>query len=82
MGDTTQTTTAKDRCKAYRDELVERNLKLGCLLGKIKSDNWEAHKKLLNTLSNEQKKLMKKQFKQEKDLIHTLNRRLSTWTEE
>ena len=75
-------TTAKDRLKAYRDDLVERNQKLGCLLGKIKSDNWEAHKKLLNSLSNEQKKLMKKQYSQEKGIIHTLNRRLATWVEE
>lgn len=78
----TKTITAKDRLKNYRDELVERNLKLGCLIGKIKSDNWEAHQKLLNSLSNEQKKLMKKQYKQEREVIHTLNRRLATWIEE
>ena len=75
-------TTAKDRLKAYRDDLMERNQKLGCLLGKIKSDNWEAHKKLLNSLTNEQKKLMKKQYKEERSLIHTLNRRLTLWVEE
>ena len=47
--------TAKGRVQAELEDLRTKNQKLGCLLGKIKSDNWDAHKKLLNSLSNEQK---------------------------
>lgn len=59
-------TTAKGRVQIELDELREKNEKLGNLLGKIKTENWEAHKKLLDALSNEQKKLLKKQFKVQK----------------
>ena len=58
--ETSKPTTAKERVKIELDELTERNEKLGELLGKIKSDNWEAHRKLLNSLNGEQKKLLVK----------------------
>lgn len=74
--------TAKGRVQKELDDLREKNEKLGCLLGKIKSDNWEAHKKLLSKLSNEQKKLMKKQYSIQKDYIHVLEKRLKIWVEE
>ena len=64
------------------DELTERNEKLGNLLGKIKSENWEAHQKLLNSLNGEQKKLLAKQYMIQKKLMHILKRRLEIWTEE
>ena len=75
-------TTAKGRVQIELDELLEKNQKLGCLLGKIKSDNWEAHKKLLNKLSNEQKKLLKKQYSIQKEYIRILEKRLKIWVEE
>ena len=75
-------TTAKERVKIELDELTERNEKLGNLLGKIKSDNWEAHQKLLNSLNGEQKKLLAKQYITQKKLMHILKRRLEIWTEE
>lgn len=80
--ETSKPTTAKERVKIELDELTERNEKLGNLLGKIKSDNWEAHQKLLNSLSGEQKKLLAKQYITQKKLMHILKRRLDIWTEE
>lgn len=75
-------TTAKGRVQIELDELRERNEKLGNLLGKIKTENWEAHKKLLDSLSNEQKKLLKKQFKIQKEYIRILEKRLKIWVED
>lgn len=80
--ETSKPTTAKERVKIELDELTERNEKLGNLLGKIKSDNWEAHQKLLNSLNGEQKKLLAKQYMIQKKLMHILKRRLDIWTEE
>lgn len=76
------TTTAKERVQKELDDLREKNEKLGCLLGKIKSDNWESHKKLLNKLSNEQKKLLKKKYAIQKDYIRNLEKYLKIWVEE
>lgn len=73
---------AKDRVKVELEELEKRTEKLGNLIGKVKSDNWEAHAKLLNSMSNEQKKLLKKQYKIMKEYAHVLKRRLSIWIEE
>lgn len=80
--ETSKPTTAKERVKIELDELTEKNEKLGNLLGKIESDNWEAHQKLLNSLSGEQKKLLAKQYIVQKKLMHILKRRLEIWTEE
>lgn len=80
--ETSKPATAKERVKIELDELTERNVKLGNLLGKIKSENWEAHQKLLNSLSGEQKKLLAKQYVVQKKLMHILKRRLDIWTEE
>ena len=80
--ETSKPTTAKERVKIELDELTERNEKLGNLLGKIKSENWEAHQKLLNSLNGEQKKLLAKQYITQKKLMHILKRRLEIWTEE
>lgn len=74
--------TAKDRVKKELEELKEKNVKLGNLLGKVKSDDWEAHKKLLNSLTNEQKKLLSKQYKVQKEYIRILEKRLKIWIEE
>ena len=78
----TKTTTAKERVKIELDDLVEKNTKLGNLLGKIKSDNWEQHKRLLDKMSNEQKKLLSKQYRIQKDYIKILEKRLKIWVEE
>ncbi len=77
-----ETTTAKERVQIELDDLREKNEKLGCLLGKIKSNNWESHKKLLDKLSNEQKKLLKKQYSVQKEYIRILEKRLKIWAEE
>lgn len=74
--------TAKGRVQAELEDLRTKNQKLGCLLGRIKSENWDAHKKLLNSLSNEQKKLLKKQYSIQKDYIRILEKRLKIWVEE
>lgn len=74
--------TAKERVKKELEELKEKNVKLGNLLGKVKSDDWEAHKKLLNSLTNEQKKLLSKQYKVQKEYMRILEKRLKIWIEE
>lgn len=74
--------TAKGRVQLELRELTEKNEKLGCLLGKLKSDNWESHKKLLSSFSNEQKKLLKKQYSIQKDYIRVLEKRLKIWVDE
>lgn len=75
-------TTAKERVQMELEELRERNEKLGNLLGKIKSDNMPNHQKLLDSLSNEQKKLLNKQFRIQKDYIRVLEKRLKIWVDE
>ena len=75
-------TTAKERVQLELSELRERNQKLGNLLGKIKSDNMHNHQKLLDSLSGEQKKLLNKQFRIQKDYIRVLEKRLKIWVEE
>lgn len=74
--------TAKGRVEIELADLREKNIKLGNLLGKIKSDNWEAHKKLLDKMPNEQKNLLKKQFRVQKDYIRILEKRLKIWIDE
>lgn len=82
VDETSKPTTAKERVKIELEELIKKNEKLGNLLGKIKSESWEAHKKLLKSLSGEQKKLLFKQYILQKKLTHILKRRLDIWTEE
>lgn len=72
-------TTALDRVKVERDELEQKIEKLSNLFGKVKSDNWEAHKKLLDSLSNEQKKLLTKQLKVMKEYKRILDKRIKLW---
>lgn len=74
--------TAKGRVEIELADLREKNTKLGNLLGKIKSDNWEAHKKLLDKMPNEQKNLLKKQFRVQKECIRILEKRLKIWIDE
>lgn len=74
--------TAKDRVKIERDELQTKIEKLDNLLGKVRSENWEAHQKLLKSLSNEQKKLLRKQLKVMKEYKRILDKRLAIWLEE
>lgn len=74
--------TAKGRVQIELKELQEKNEKLGSLLGKIKSDNMPNHQKLLDSLSGEQKKLLKKQYSIQKEYIRILEKRLKLWTEE
>lgn len=76
------TKTAKGRVELELLELKAKNAKLADLLGKVKSENWESHKKLLNSLSNEQKKLLKKQYRVQKEYIRILEKRLKIWVEE
>ena len=82
MSNTIDTSTAKGRVQLELKELSEKNKKLGVLIGKIKSDNFPAHQKLLNSLSNEQKKLLKDQYSVQKKYIRILEKRLKIWTEE
>lgn len=77
-----KSTTAKERVQIELSELKERNEKLGNLLGKVKSDNMPNHQKLLDSLSNEQKKLLAKQFKVQKEYIRILEKRLKIWVDE
>ncbi len=77
-----KTPTAKERVQIELSELKERNEKLGNLLGKVKSDNMPNHQKLLDSLSNEQKKLLAKQFKVQKEYIRILEKRLKIWVDE
>ena len=74
--------TAKGRVQIELKELQEKNEKLGSLLGKIKSANMPNHQKLLDSLSGEQKKLLKKQYSIQKEYIRILEKRLKLWTEE
>ena len=74
--------TAKGRVQIELKELQEKNEKLGSLLGKIKSDNMPNHQKLLDSLSGEQKKLLKKQYSIQKEYIRILEKRLKLWMEE
>jgi hypothetical protein len=78
----TERTTAKERVKKEREELSKKIEKLENLIGKVKTDNMPNHKKLLDSLSNEQKKLLKKQLRVMKEYRHILDRRLSIWVEE
>lgn len=82
MSNTIDTSTAKGRVQLELKELSEKNEKLGVLIGKIKSDNFPAHQKLLSSLSNEQKKLLKDQYSVQKKYIRILEKRLKIWTEE
>lgn len=82
MSNTIDTSTAKGRVQLELKELSEKNEKLGVLIGKIKSDNFPAHQKLLNSLSSEQKKLLKDQYSVQKKYIRILEKRLKIWTEE
>lgn len=75
-------TTAKGRVQIELEELKTRNEKLGNLLGKVRSENWDAHKKLLDKMSGEQKKLLAKQYRVQKEYIRILEKRLKIWTEE
>lgn len=61
--------TAKDRVKEEFFELNIRIGKLDNLIGKVKTDNMPAHKKLLESMSNEQKKLLRKQLEVMKEYI-------------
>lgn len=74
--------TAKDRVKEEKEELDKKIEKLNNLIGKVKSDDWEAHKKLLESLSNEQKKLLRKQLKIMKEYSRILEKRIKIWIEE
>ena len=74
--------TAKDRVKEEEEELDKKIEKLNNLIGKVKSNDWEAHKKLLESLSNEQKKLLRKQLKIMKEYSRILEKRIKIWVEE
>ena len=74
--------SAKGRVQIELEELKERNEKLGNLLGKVKSENMPNHQKLLDSLSNEQKKLLAQQFKVQKEYIRILEKRLKIWVDE
>lgn len=74
--------TAKDRIKEEKEELDKKIEKLNNLIGKVKSNDWEAHKKLLESLSNEQKKLLRKQLKIMKEYSRILEKRIKIWVEE
>lgn len=74
--------SAKDRVKKEMLDLGEKIFKLENLLGKVQSSNMPNHEKLLNSLSGEQKKLLKKQLKVMKTYSHILSKRLKIWTDE
>ena len=74
--------SAKDRVKKEMLDLDEKIFKLENFLGKVQSNNAPNHEKLLNSLSGEQKKLLKKQLKVVKTYSHILSKRLKIWTDE
>lgn len=74
--------SAKDRVKKEMLDLDEKIFKLENFLGKVQSNNAPNHEKLLNSLSGEQKKLLKKQLKIMKTYSHILSKRLKIWTDE
>ena len=74
--------TALDRVKNEKAELDEKIEKLSNLLGKVRTENWEAHKKLLDKLTNEQKKLLAKQLKVMKEYSKILSKRIKIWVDE
>lgn len=74
--------SAKDRVKKEMLDLDEKIFKLENFLGKVQSNNAPNHKKLLNSLSGEQKRLLKKQLKVMKTYSHILSKRLKIWTDE
>lgn len=74
--------SAKDRVKKEMLDLDEKIFKLENFLGKVQSNNAPNHEKLLNSLSDEQKKLLKKQLKVMKTYSHILSKRLKIWTDE
>lgn len=74
--------SAKDRVKKEMLDLDEKIFKLENFLGKVQSNNAPNHEKLLNSLSGEQKKLLKKQLKVMKTYSHILSKRLRIWTDE
>ena len=75
-------TTALDRVKKEKKDLDTKIEKLSNLLGKVRTENWEAHKKLLDSLTNEQKKLLAKQLKVMKEYSKILGKRIKIWVEE
>lgn len=74
--------TAKDRVKKELEELEIKIEKLGNLLGKVKSSDFPNHEELLKKMPNEQKNLLKKQYRYMKGYAHTLKRRLAIWIDE
>ena len=78
----TEQLSAKDRVKKEMLDLDEKIFKLENFLGKVQSNNAPNHEKLLNSLSGEQKKLLKKQLKVMKTYSHILSKRLKIWTDE
>ena len=74
--------SAKDSVKKEMLDLDEKIFKLENFLGKVQSNNAPNHEKLLNSLSGEQKKLLKKQLKVMKTYSHILSKRLKIWTDE
>ena len=74
--------SAKDRVKKEMLDLDEKIFKLENFLGKVQSNNAPNHEKLLNSLSGEQKKLLKKQLRVMKTYSHILSKRLKIWTDE
>ena len=74
--------TVKDRVKEELSELNARIEKLDNLVGKVKTENMPNHQKLLDSLSNEQKKLLRKQLKVMKEYKRILEKRLAIWIEE
>lgn len=80
--ETHKPTTARDRVVSEKSSLDKKIEKLENLLGKVKTENMPKHEKLLKSLSNEQKKLLKKQLKVMKEHSHILKRILDLWIEE
>lgn len=74
--------TPKGRVEIELDDLKTKNEKLGNLLGKVKTKDFPNHQKLLDKMSNEQKNLLKKQYKVQKEYIRILEKRLRIWVDE
>lgn len=77
-----KTETALDRVKKEKKDLDTRMEKLANLIGKVRGEEWEAHKKLFESLSGEQKKLLVKQYKVMKEYSRILEKRIRLWIEE
>ncbi len=75
-------TTALDRVKKEKADLDKKIEKLGNLIGKIKGNEWEAHKKLFDSFTKSKRSLLTKQYRVMIQYSKILEKRIKNWFEE